>query len=213
MSLRDLRVQYETAGLDRADLADDPFTQWQQWYAVAEMAGVPEANAFALATIGVDDVPDARFVLARGLDQGGLTFFTNYESVKSEQMGQHPYAAAAFHWAPLHRQVRLRGPVVRLDEAASDEYFASRPRPSQIGAWASPQSRPVGSRHDLDVLIEEIEDRFEGEAVPRPDNWGGWRLAPMSFEFWQGRKSRLHDRFRYTRAEDESSWVIERLAP
>ena len=158
-------------------------------------------------------MPDVRFVLARGFDHLGLTFFTNYESVKSQQLEQHPYAAAAFHWEPLHRQIRVRGPVVRLDEAASDEYFASRPRPSQLGAWASPQSRPLSSRHDLDVLVDEIEARFEGEAVPRPDNWGGWRLVPMSFEFWQGRRSRLHDRFRYIRAEDESTWTIERLAP
>lgn len=213
MSLRDLRVQYETAGLDRDDLDDDPFAQWTQWYAIAETAGVPEANAFALATLGADDLPDVRFVLARGFDSTGLTFFTNYDSAKSQQLGQHPYAAAAFHWEALHRQVRARGPVVRIDEAASDAYFASRPRPSQIGAWASPQSRPVSSRHDLDVLVDEIEARFEDEVVPRPDNWGGWRIVPMTFEFWQGRRDRLHDRFRYTRAGDESGWVIERLGP
>ncbi len=213
MSLRDLRNQYETAGLDRDALLDDPVTQWQQWFAVAEMGGVPEANACALATLGADDVPDVRFVLARGFDHLGLTFFTNYESAKSHQLDQHPYAAAAFHWEALHRQVRVRGPVVRLDEAASDDYFASRPRPSQLGAWASPQSQPIPSRNDLDLLVEEVEIRFEGEPVPRPDHWGGWRLVPMSFEFWQGRQSRLHDRFRYTRAADESGWVIERLAP
>lgn len=213
MSVRDLRVQYETAGLDRGDLDDDPVVQWQRWYGVAERAGVAEANAMALATLGSDDMPDVRMVLARGFDGSGLTFFTNLESSKSHQLGQHPYAAAVFHWEPLHRQVRVRGPVVPLDDAASDAYFATRPRPSQLGAWASPQSEPIESRDALDALVAEVEERFDGEAVPRPPFWGGWRLVPMSFEFWQGRARRLHDRFRYSRADDEIAWVIERLAP
>jgi pyridoxamine 5'-phosphate oxidase len=213
MSLRDLRTQYESAGLHRDDLHADPVVQWQRWYAVAERAGIPEANAMALATLGLDDVPDVRIVLARGFDHLGLTFFTNYDSVKSRQLGEHPYAAASFHWEALHRQARVRGPVVRLDEAASDEYFASRPRASQIGAWASPQSESVASRADLDARIAEVEDRFDGQAVPRPPFWGGWRIVPISFEFWQGRPDRLHDRFRYVRDADESTWVIERLAP
>jgi len=213
MSLRDLRTRYESAGLRRDGLDADPVAQWQQWYAVAERAGVGEANAMALATLGLDDVPDVRIVLARGFDHLGLTFFTNYEGTKSRQLDEHPYAAAAFHWEPLHRQARVRGPVVRLDEAASDEYFASRPRASQIGAWASPQSEPVASRAELDARVAEVEERFDGQPVPRPPFWGGWRLVPISFEFWQGRPDRLHDRFRYTRDEDGSSWTIERLAP
>lgn len=213
MSLRDLRTQYEAAGLDRDDLYADPVVQWQRWYAVAERAGIEEANAMALATLGLDDVPDVRIVLARGFDHLGLTFFTNYESTKSRQLDEHPYAAAAFHWEALHRQARVRGPVVRLEEAASDEYFASRPRPSQIGAWSSPQSESVGSRAELDERVAETEERFDGEPVPRPPFWGGWRIVPISFEFWQGRPDRLHDRFRYTRAEDGTSWQIERLAP
>lgn len=213
MSLRDLRTQYETAGLDLADLDGDPVVQWQRWYAIAERSGIPEANAMALATLGLDEMPDVRIVLARGFDHLGLTFFTNYEGAKSRQLEAHPFAAASFHWEPLHRQARVRGPVVRLDEAASDEYFASRPRPSQLGAWASPQSQVVASRAALDDMVAEIEARFEGQAVPRPPFWGGWRIVPMSFEFWQGRPDRLHDRFRYTRADDGTSWTIERLAP
>jgi pyridoxamine 5'-phosphate oxidase len=213
MSLRDLRLQYETAGLRRDDLDADPVVQWQRWYAVAERAGIPEANAMALATHGLDDVPDVRIVLARGFDHLGLTFFTNYEGTKSRQLDEHPYAAAVFHWEALHRQARVRGAVIRLDDAASDEYFASRPRASQIGAWSSPQSEPVGSRAELDARVAEMEERFHGEPVPRPPFWGGWRIVPVAFEFWQGRPDRLHDRFRYVRDADESTWTIERLAP
>lgn len=213
MSLRDLRTQYEAAGLDRADLDADPVAQWQQWYAVAERAGIPEANAMALATLGGDDIPDVRIVLARGFDHLGLTFFTNYDGTKSLQLAEHPYAAAVFHWEALHRQARVRGAVVRLDDAASDAYFASRPRPSQIGAWASPQSEPVASRSELDAMVEEVEERFDRQPVPRPPFWGGWRLVPVSFEFWQGRPDRLHDRFRYLRSDDAATWVIDRLAP
>jgi pyridoxamine 5'-phosphate oxidase len=167
----------------------------------------------ALATHGLDDVPDVRIVLARGFDHLGLTFFTNYEGTKSRQLDEHPYAAAVFHWEALHRQARVRGAVIRLDDAASDEYFASRPRASQIGAWSSPQSEPVGSRAELDARVAEMEERFHGEPVPRPPFWGGWRIVPVAFEFWQGRPDRLHDRFRYVRDADESTWTIERLAP
>jgi pyridoxamine 5'-phosphate oxidase len=213
VTLRDLRTQYENAGLDRGDLDDDPVVQWQAWYAAAERAGIPEANAMSLATMGIDDIPDVRIVLARAFDQHGLTFFTNYEGGKSRQLVQHPFAAAAFHWQALHRQARVRGAVVRLDEAASDEYFASRPRESQIGAWSSPQSEVVDSRAELDEMVEAMEERFDGEPVPRPPFWGGWRIVPVAFEFWQGRPNRLHDRFRYTRDADDLSWHIERLAP
>jgi pyridoxamine 5'-phosphate oxidase len=213
VTLRDLRTQYENAGLDRGDLDDDPVAQWQAWYAVAERAGIPEANAMSLATMGIDDIPDVRIVLARAFDQHGLTFFTNYEGGKSRQLVQHPFAAAAFHWQALHRQARVRGAVVRLDEAASDEYFASRPRESQIGAWSSPQSEVVDSRAELDEMVEAMEERFDGEPVPRPPFWGGWRIVPVAFEFWQGRPNRLHDRFRYTRDPDDLTWHIERLAP
>ena len=210
MSLRDRRVQYETAGLDRDDLHVDPMTQWQRWYDEAESAGVTEPNAMTLSTIGVDGIPDSRVVLARGADERGFVFYTNLESVKSRQLVSGG-ASAVFAWLDLHRQVRVRGSVERVSDAESDGYFASRPRGSQIGAWASPQSQPIADRAALEQLVEETTRRFEGVEVPRPPYWGGFLLRPTAFEFWQGRPSRLHDRFRYTLAN--TTWRVERLAP
>jgi pyridoxamine 5'-phosphate oxidase len=210
MSLRDRRVQYETAGLDRDDLHVDPMVQWQRWYDEAESAGVTEPNAMTLSTIGADGIPDSRVVLARGADERGFVFYTNLESVKSHQL-EAGGASAVFAWLDLHRQVRVRGSVERVSDAESDGYFASRPRGSQIGAWASPQSRPIADRAELERLVEDTTRRFEGVDVPRPPYWGGFVLRPIAFEFWQGRPSRLHDRFRY--AFDGSSWNVERLAP
>jgi len=208
------RMQYETAGLDVADVAADPVTQWERWYEEAASAGVREPNAMVLATVDADGRPDARFVLARGLDDRGFVFHTNYASDKSRQLASHPHAAAVFSWLDLHRQVRVRGPVVRASAEESDEYFASRPRSSQIGAWASPQSDELADREELDDLIATIEARFDGVDVPRPPFWGGWRLGLAEVEFWQGRPSRLHDRVRYRRADPaEGGWRISRLAP
>lgn len=210
MSLRDRRVQYETAGLDRNDLHPDPMAQWQRWYDEAESAGVTEPNAMTLSTIGADGIPDSRVVLARGADERGFVFYTNLESIKSQQL-QSGGASAVFGWLDLHRQVRVRGSVERVSDAESDGYFASRPRGSQIGAWASPQSQPIADRAALEQFVEETTRRFEGVDVPRPPYWGGFLLRPIAFEFWQGRPSRLHDRFRYTLAN--ATWVVERLAP
>lgn len=210
MSLRDRRVQYETAGLDRDDLHVDPMVQWQRWYDEAESAGVTEPNAMTLSTIGADGIPDSRVVLARGADERGFVFYTNLESVKSQQLVSGG-ASAVFAWLDLHRQVRVRGSVERVSDAESDGYFASRPRGSQIGAWASPQSQPIADRAALEQLVEETTRRFEGVEVPRPPHWGGFLLRPIAFEFWQGRPSRLHDRFRYTLAN--ATWGVERLAP
>ena len=211
MSLRDRRVQYETAGLDRSDLDASPIAQWQKWYDEAATAGVAEPNAMTLSTIADDGAPDARVVLVRGVDQRGFTFFTNYESSKGLQLADDGVAAATFGWLDLHRQVRLRGTVSRVSAAESDDYFASRPRDSQIGAWASPQSQAIADRDELLARVAEFTERFTGRDVPRPEHWGGFRLAPVSFEFWQGRPNRLHDRFRYSRSGD--LWTIERLAP
>lgn len=214
MNLRDRRVQYETPGIDRDDLADDPVVQWHRWYDEAVEAGAIEPNAMTLATVGLDGVPDARMLLVRDVDARGITFFSNYTSTKATQLAAAPSAAAVFAWLELHRQVRVRGAVSAVDATESDVYFASRPRGSQIGAWASPQSGPIADRAELERLVVEAEQRFLGD-VPRPAHWGGWRLEPLSYEFWQGRPSRLHDRFRYTRTLDGERvvWHIERLAP
>lgn len=209
--LRLRRVQYETAGLDVADVAAEPLAQWERWYADASSAGVAEPNAMVVATAATDGRPDARFVLVRGVDDRGLVFHTNYESVKSRQLVANPFAAGVFAWLDLHRQVRVRGPVERLGDEESDAYFASRPRDSQVGAWASPQSEVIADRAELDRLVAEVEARFVGGDVPRPPFWGGWRLVVEGAEFWQGRRNRLHDRIRYRRAD--GGWAIERLAP
>ena len=211
MSLRDRRVQYETAGLDRGDLSDDPIEQWHRWYDQASEAGVSEPHAMTISTVDENGAPDSRVVLARDVSSNGIVFFTNYASTKSRHLQQNPAISSVFAWLDLHRQVRVRGRVERVSAAESDAYFASRPRESQIGAWASPQSETIADRSVLDDAIARITERFRDVPVPRPEDWGGWRIVPVEFEFWQGRPSRVHDRFRYSRSGE--TWSIGRLAP
>jgi pyridoxamine 5'-phosphate oxidase len=196
--------------LHRSALAGDPIEQFRDWYERAEQE-VPLAHAMVLATVDADGAPDARMVLLKGFGPEAFRFFTNLGSRKARQLEAVPRAALVLYWRELDRQVRIRGPVERLSELDSDDYFASRPRDSQIGAWASPQSEPLPDRATLDARVAEAEQRFSGGTVPRPRFWGGYELRPEEIEFWQGQAGRLHDRFLYTR--EDGSWRLERLAP
>lgn len=211
MGIADRRVQYETVGLGIEDLDPHPMRQLVVWYGAAEEAGLVEPNAMTLVTVDGDGAPDARVVLARGLDDEGIVFYSNHDSAKGRQLGHRREVAAVFAWLDLHRQVRVRGTASRVADSVSDAYFAGRPRESQLGAWASPQSREIESRDDIDRRMAEVSDRFAGGEVPRPPNWGGYLVRPDSVEFWQGRPNRLHDRFVYGREGDR--WRIRRLAP
>jgi len=213
MNLRDRRIQYETAGLNFDDLDESPVQQWHAWYVEAAEAELPEPNAMAVSTIDAEGMPDSRIVLVRGLDDDGLTFFGNYNSAKGQQIDANPVASAVFPWIGLHRQVRVRGSIEMLPRHESDAYFASRPRDSQLGAWASPQSEVISGREVLNERHAEFAEKFAGTEVLRPPHWGGWLIVPDVFEFWQGRPNRLHDRFRYRRDDNTQDWVIERLAP
>jgi pyridoxamine 5'-phosphate oxidase len=208
-----LREAYGRAALDEASAPPEPLALFTAWFADARASGTPEPNAMTLATASADGRPSARVVLLKAFDARGLAFFTNLESRKGRELAQNPRAAAVFWWPPLERQVRAEGRIERVDAAEADAYFASRPRGSRLGAWASPQSRPVEGRAALDARLAEVAAAHPGEgAVPRPPHWGGFRLVPDAVEFWQGRPDRLHDRLLYT-ADGRGGWARARLAP
>lgn len=198
-------------GLSEETVDRDPVGQLRTWMEEAKRTALREASAAALATVGEGGQPSARIVLVKDVSEAGLVFFTNYGSRKARELDANPKAALVFHWDPLARQVRVEGSVQRLDASSSAAYFATRPRASQISAWISPQSRVVGSRRELEEEFLNKEHEYEGRAIPLPPFWGGYRLVPSVFEFWQGREGRLHDRLRFTRGE--GGWRIERLAP
>lgn len=206
-----LRQDYNFKGLHEHDLDPNPFTQFKLWFDEALSASVIEPNAMLLSTVS-NGRPSARIVLLKDLDQSGFTFFTNYESKKAKEMETDPFVSLTFFWKELERQVRIEGKVEKTSDSESSEYFAVRPRGSQIGAWASAQSGPLENREELEERTRLLEEKFAGLEVPRPPHWGGYRVIPHYFEFWQGRPSRLHDRLVYEKA-GEDSWEIGRLYP
>ena len=209
-SLAQLRKNYTLGQLSETEVPQEPLPLFQQWFDQAIKAECPEPNSMTLATADKAGNPSARIVLLKGADENGFTFFTNYESQKGKDLAQRPQAALLFHWHELERQVRIQGIVERVSSQESDQYYHSRPPASRIGAWASPQSAVIPRRD----FLEEAEARFKaefGEAPPRPEHWGGYRLKPTAIEFWQGRPSRLHDRIHYERIDGR--WKISRLAP
>lgn len=211
MPIAELRKSYELAELVESAASSDPLQQFEQWLAEAIAAKVPEPNAMTLASVGSDLRPSTRIVLIKGLSARGPVWFTNYQSRKGLEIAGNPYAALQFHWVEMERSVRIEGLVEKISAEESDAYYHSRPLGSRIGAWASPQSNVVASRNVLEASEAEFKDKF-GDHPPRPPHWGGYRLKPDSWQFWQGRPSRLHDRLRYTLQAD-GNWLRERLAP
>lgn len=209
--LSDLRRDYQSASLDERSIDRDPHRQFAEWFHAAVAANVPEPNAMTLATVDDRGMPAARIVLLKDHDARGFTFYSNYESRKGRELAAHPRAALVFFWVELERQIRIDGAVEQVDPATADAYFRKRPRLSRLSAWASPQSTPVPDRATLEARFDEAQRRFPGEDVARPPHWGGYRVVPDTFEFWQGRASRLHDRIEYRR--DDTGWRIRRLAP
>ena len=211
MDIKALRREYASRSLDESATAPDPIQQFRTWFDEALRSEILDANAMALATVSADRTPSARTVLLKDIDDHGLVFFTHYTSPKGEDLAVHPHASVLFYWAPLERQVRLTGSVERVETAVSDAYFASRPRDSQIAAWAARQSSALPDRATLEQRYQEIATKYEGQDVPRPPDWGGYRLVPNRVEFWQGRPKRLHDRIVYVKSG--AAWQRQRLAP
>jgi pyridoxamine 5'-phosphate oxidase len=212
MTLAELRKEYALAGLSEKDLARDPFRQFEKWFQEVEAARIPEPNAAVLATAARDGRPSARMVLLKGVDGRGFVFYTNYDSRKGRELEANPRASFVFPWIALERQVIVEGAVGKVAREESEAYFQSRPRASQLAAWASAQSSIIAGRDALEEAMKAVERKYAGREAPLPANWGGFRVVPETVEFWQGRRSRLHDRLRYRR-EAGGSWVVERLSP
>ncbi len=209
--IADLRKEYDLAGLSEADAGTEPFALFRRWFDQAVSANLSDPNAMILATATPDGTPSARAVLLKALDDRGFTFFTNYDSRKGAEMAANPRVALVFLWHPLERQIRIEGTVEVVTAAESDEYYVKRPLGSRLGAWASPQSAVIVGREVLEQAHADLLARFADGNPPRPPNWGGYRVLPEVIEFWQGRRSRLHDRIRFTRAAN--GWTRDRLAP
>jgi pyridoxamine 5'-phosphate oxidase len=212
MNLADLRREYTKGGLRRADLEPNPIVQFQKWFEQALTAQLIEPAAMTLATADQSGRPSARIVLLKGVNEAGFTFFTNYESRKGRELAENPRASLVVYWAELERQILIAGDVTRTSREESEKYFAMRPRGSQLGACVSKQSTVVPDRAFLEKRLAELETQFAGRDVETPPHWGGYLLAPLRIEFWQGRPNRLHDRFQYTK-QAEGDWRIERLSP
>ncbi|MCX7555199.1 pyridoxamine 5'-phosphate oxidase [Marinicella sp. S1101] len=211
MDIGEIRKEYTQFGLNREDLAASPFAQFEKWFQQAREAELKEVNAMSIATVRADGMPQVRTVLLKLFDQRGFVFFTNYNSAKAQEIDANPQASLLFPWLDLERQVRISGQVEKISKAESFKYFTSRPKGSQLGAWISEQSQVISSRTVLKTLMNQVKEKFKDGKIPLPDSWGGYRIMPESFEFWQGRANRLHDRFKYEL--NEGHWHINRLAP
>lgn len=212
MDISAYRREYMQKGLHRHNLHQDPFKQFEQWFKEARMTEIVDANAMSLATVSASGKPTIRTVLIKTFDHQGFVFFTNYTSQKAQQMEQNQHVAVLFPWTELERQIEITGIVERISYEESMSYIVSRPRGSQLGAWVSHQSREIKERQVLQARLEKLAQKFKNDAIPVPDFWGGYRIIPETIEFWQGRENRLHDRFEYSRQQDQS-WHIRRLAP
>jgi len=211
MKLETFRKEYSDIGIPIASLGDDPIELFQKWLAAACESPTPEPTAFVLSTTGSDGQPHSRILLLKRIKEGKFYFFTNYESQKAQQLQANPRVSLCFPWITIEKQVILQGSVERCSPEENAEYFALRPRGSQLGAWASKQSTPVVSRADLDNRYREVRQQFEGQDIPLPDYWGGYKITPQTFEFWSGRKNRMHDRFLFSKQDER--WQVTRLSP